>query len=184
MYEPLDTKVVEQTLDLMSFESTFHDPQICGFVEKAYRTCVPLDFFIQPASSSGKYHPTNELGVGGLCRHTKATMIMAKTLFKLFCFEPEEEDLIMAALALHDIAKPSKLHPIEVKAILDPMMEDYYDLIEKVIPLIESHMGQWDQFGKLPQPKDDLQRFVHLCDYLASRRFISIDINFKEEDLL
>lgn len=182
MYEPLDTKIVEQTLSLMSFESFFHSEELKDFVERAYRTCVPLDFFIQPASMSGRYHPGYELGVGGLVRHTKAAMIMAKALFPLYHFTEKEEDLILAALALHDIAKPSKLHPIEVKAILDPMMEDHYSTIERVIPLIESHMGQWDQFGKLPQPQSSLQKFVHLCDYLASRKFVSIDINYKEEN--
>lgn len=179
---PLDTRLVEQTLTLMSFDSAFHNDRMKEFVEQAYRTCVPLDFFIQPASSSGKYHPGYELGVGGLVRHTKATMMMAKTLFPLYHFTEKEEDYILAALSLHDVAKPSKLHPIEVRAILEPIEDDYYEEIEKVIPLIESHMGQWDQFGKLPRPQSTMQKFVHLCDYLASRKHITVDINHKEEN--
>ena len=182
MYEPLDTRIVEQTLDLMSFESIFHSERMKEFVEQAYRICVPIDFFIQPASSSGKYHPGYELGVGGLVRHTKAAMLVAKTLFPLYPFTEKEEDQIMAALALHDVAKPSKLHPVEVRPILEPIQDDYYEEVEGVVPLIESHMGQWDQFGKLPQPQSTTQKFVHLCDYLASRKYVSIDINHKEEN--
>jgi len=182
MIEPLDTKLIEQTINLMSFESFFHSPDYVEFVESAYRSCVPIDFFIQPASSSGKYHPGYALGVGGLVRHTKAAMIVAKALFQTDNLSEKEEDLVMAALALHDIAKPSKLHPIEVKAILDPLMDDYYYIIKEIIPLIESHMGKWDQFGKLPQPKTTLQAFVHICDYLASRKNIIIDINYQEEN--
>ena len=172
---------MEQTLTLMSFDSIFHSERMKEFVEQAYRTCVPLDFFIQPASSSGKYHPHYSLGVGGLVRHTKAAMLLAKDLFPLHHFTEKEEDLILAALALHDVAKPSKLHPIEVRAILEPIEDDYYHEIEKIIPLVESHMGQWDQFGKLPKPQSTMQHFVHLCDYLASRRYITVDINYKEE---
>ena len=99
----------------MSFESLFNDPIYVEFVESAYRSCVPIEFFIQPASSSGKYHPGYALGVGGLVRHTKATLIIAKMLFQTTNFSKEDEDLVFAALSLHDIAKPSKLHPIEVK---------------------------------------------------------------------
>ena len=180
MYEPLDTRIVEQTLKLMSFESLFNDPIYVEFVESAYRSCVPIEFFIQPASSSGKYHPGYALGVGGLVRHTKATLIIAKMLFRTFNFSKEDEDLVFAALALHDIAKPSKLHPIEVKPLLDPLMDDYYDIIKKVLPLIESHMGKGDQFGRLPQPKTPLQTIVHICDYLASRKNIYIDLDYQE----
>lgn len=40
--------------------------------------------------------------------------------------------------------------------------------------LIASHMGQWNRaFNSnvtLPKPKSDIQQFVHLCDYLASRK--------------
>lgn len=40
--------------------------------------------------------------------------------------------------------------------------------------LIASHMGQWNVnlYSKtiLPKPKTATQKFVHLCDYLASRK--------------
>lgn len=179
---PLDTQLVEQTLELMSFDSLFHSERMLSFTKTAYRVCVPLQFYILPASSSGKYHPPYSLGIGGLVRHTKAAMIIAQELFPLYHFTQKEEDLILAALALHDVAKPSKTHPIEVEALLDPIMDDYFSEVEKVIPLIESHMGQWDLYGKLPQPRSTIQQFVHLCDYLASRKSITVDINMKEEN--
>lgn len=181
MLETLDTKLIEQTLQVLSFESAFHDPHWKEFVETAYRVCVPLDFYLMPASMSGKHHQGYELGVGGLVRHTKAAMIVAKTLFPLYHYQDHEQDLLLAALALHDIAKPSKTHPVEVRPLLEPIENDYYSEIEKVVPLIETHHGQWDCFGKLPRPKSSKQNFVHLCDYISSRKNIAIDINYQEE---
>ena len=44
--------------------------------------------------------------------------------------------------------------------------------------LIESHMGKWNKnkFStvELPIPRDEYQRFVHRCDYLASRNYLNI----------
>lgn len=139
-----------------------------------------MDFFLQPASMSGKWHQGYELGVGGLVRHTIAAMDVARTLFPLYSFG-EEEDAIISALALHDLAKPSKTHPVEVEAILEPMRDQWYLEVETVISLIETHHGQWDYYGKMPHPKTPSQQFVHLCDYIASRKNIAVDIFYKEE---
>lgn len=44
--------------------------------------------------------------------------------------------------------------------------------------MIESHMGKWNtnKFSKveLPLPRDEYQRFVHRCDYLASRNYMNV----------
>ena len=55
------------------------------------------------------------------------------------------------------------------------------DDIEFVTGVISSHMGNWntDYNGNevLPKPKDKYQRFVHMCDYLASRKVINVEFN-------
>lgn len=177
--ETLDTKLIEQSLEVLSLDSYFHDPAWRRFTREALTRCAPLDFFLIPASSSGKYHQGYELGVGGLVRHTKAAMEVAKTLFPLWNFTPREEDRIWAALALHDMAKPSKTHPLEAKLFLEPMRDQWYREVESVVDLIETHHGQWDNFGKMPRPQSTTQKFVHLCDYLASRKNISIDVGYQ-----
>ena len=53
-------------------------------------------------------------------------------------------------------------------------------LCPEVIDLIESHMGQWDYFGKFPTPKSSTQKFVHLCDFLASRKEVSVEVMGRE----
>lgn len=177
----MDTKLIEQSLEVMSLESRFHRLRWLRFTGTCLRECAPMDFFLQPASMSGKWHQGYELGVGGLVRHTIAAMDVARTLFPTYSFSEEEEDAIISALALHDLAKPSKTHPIEVEAILEPMKDQWYLEVETVVSLIETHHGQWDYYGKMPRPKTPSQQFVHLCDYIASRKNIAVDIFYKEE---
>ena len=43
-----------------------------------------------------------------------------------------------------------------------------------------THMGQWNtdfKTGKeiMPKPKTRFQKFVHLCDYLASRKYVEME---------
>lgn len=139
-------------------------------------TYVPDSFFLLPASSSGKYHPSYSLGAGGLVRHTAAALYFAEQLFPLYGFSKKQQDYIRSALILHDTKKPSKTHPIEVKLMLEPLRDQYPRQFDQVIPLVESHMGQWDYFGKLPRPQSSREKFVHLCDYLASRKEVSVEL--------
>ena len=55
------------------------------------------------------------------------------------------------------------------------------DVVDIVADLIETHSGQWnkDREGNvvMRKPTTDLAHFVHLCDYIASRRFIRYDMD-------
>lgn len=148
------------------------------FMTKAFGL-VSDEFFILPASSSGRYHPQYALGEGGLQRHTKAAMLIAFELFKIHeeFEEDESKRIILAALALHDTCKPNRLHPIMVNLALEPLRDEYGVMLDEIIPLIESHMGQWNLEGRLPFPKTPWQKFVHLCDYLASRKGLEVDVS-------
>ena len=52
------------------------------------------------------------------------------------------------------------------------------DELNLICRCIETHMGPWTTNYKgedvLSPPKDKYQRFVHMCDYLASRKFLDI----------
>ena len=59
--------------------------------------------------------------------------------------------------------------------------------VEFVCKCVKTHMGPWttDYKGNeiLNSPKDKYQRFVHMCDYLSSKKFINVEfdgINIKE----
>ena len=163
---------------------------------------LPEYFFEVPASSTGKYHPAFSLGDGGLVRHTKVAVRMAVELLNNnsvgMKFNEKDRDLIIMALILHDGVKSgmekSKYtkadHPLLVSKLImenkDKLSMDIDD-IRKMCSMIESHMGEWntDPYTKeeiLPIPRTAEQRFVHMCDYLASRKFL--DVKFNENDIV
>ena len=163
---------------------------------------LPEYFFEVPASSTGKYHPAFSLGDGGLVRHTKVAVRIAVELLNNnsvgMKFNEKDRDLIIMALILHDGVKSgmekSKYtkadHPLLVSKLImenkDKLSMDIDD-IRKMCSMIESHMGEWntDPYTKeeiLPIPRTAEQRFVHMCDYLASRKFL--DVKFNENDIV
>lgn len=170
---------------------------------------LPDYFFEVAASSTGKYHPSYALGEGGLVRHTIAAVRIAEELFRndtVQNFTNIEKDIIRVSLLLHDGVKHGlngseyvvSTHPLEVVKYLE---DRYFEVPEETLPdevieimesdlwyqiteCIKSHMGQWNTDYKsgeeiLPKPKDDVQRFTHLCDYLASRK--CLEFNFDVE---
>ena len=62
--------------------------------------------------------------------------------------------------------------------------EEVY-FLEAICANIESHMGQWnrDPYKKsnvvMPLPRTKMEKYVHLCDYIASRK--PLEFNFSVE---
>ncbi len=150
---------------------------------------IPDYFFHIAASSTGKYHPGYALGDGGLIRHTKAAVRMAIELFGIYKFKPEIKDLIVFSLVLHDGVKKGIIeekytrfdHPL---IAVDFIKEHSKELtlnkeqLELICDCISSHMGKFNTSDYsnviLPLPKSVEQKFVHMCDYLASRKVIDV----------
>ena len=184
----------EEKIEAFKLElSLIKDERVKEFTEKAVRT-MPDYFFIMPASTTGKYHPSYALGDGGLLRHARAAVMIATDLFTLedYNFEGNIKDLIIAALIIHDGWKKGDglthwtvdVHPEfavkEVKENSDINTILTIDEMGIVLGCIYSHMGQWnkDRSGNeiLPKPETKYEKFVHLVDYLASRR--RLEVNF------
>lgn len=173
------------------------DKGIGKFAQKAIAV-LPDYFFAIPASSTGKYHPKYALGEGGLVRHTKAAFRIAIELFRNETvtgkLSSTTKDRILAAILIHDGLKsgnPKETytvtnHPIIVCDYIEENVEfgpqdiDAMDRVD-IYDLIHSHMGQWnsDRDGKelMPLPATAAQRFVHMVDYLASRKLIEINFD-------
>ena len=163
---------------------------------------LPDYFFEIPASSTGKYHPKYALGDGGLLRHTKAACRIAKELLIDSCigdkYTNDEQDLMILALMLHDglklgIEKSQYTkfdHPILAAEFVCDHMDDISlsdEQIDFVADCIKTHMGPWitDYDGNevLERPSTKYQNFVHMCDYLASRKFLEVEFD-KDNNIL
>ena len=150
---------------------------------------LPNYFFKEPAASTGKYHPKYAQGEGGLLRHTKAAVRIGYELLQDLSiskkYTDHEKDLMLIALLLHDGFKKGLVeerytrfdHPlIAAKIILDNASEVGLSKEDAtfISDAIKTHMGDYtvDYSGNevLEKPHTKYQKFVHMCDYLASRK--------------
>ena len=72
-------------------------------------------------------------------------------------------------------------HPLLVSRLImenASNLEMDIDDVRRLCILIESHMGKWNKNKysnvELPVPTSEMQRFVHRCDYLASRNYLNV----------
>lgn len=162
--------------------------------------------FIKPASSSGKYHPLSDLGEGGLIRHIKGVFYLGYDMLNLEHFAPlfdlRERDLMLVSLILHDCHKygnetENRTHTVVEHPILAATWVEQDEVFDNILSqedrnfiggCIASHSGQWNTNRKgeeiLPKPITYCQQFVHLCDYLASRRYLSFDFSLSETKVM
>ncbi|MBR7042432.1 MAG: HD domain-containing protein, partial [Bacilli bacterium] len=154
---------------------------------------LPEYFFKIPASSTGKYHPKFASTEHGLVKHTKVAVRIAFDLFQLNdTFTDKEKDLIIMALIMHDGLKKGLVeveytrfdHPLLVSKLIMEHSKELKMNIDDVrlfCRMIESHMGKWNtnKYSKvvLPIPSDKYERYVHMCDYLASRSYLNVKFN-------
>lgn len=161
---------------------------------------------IEAASSSGKYHPTSDLGTGGLIRHSIIVASLAEIMMRC---RPEYDDIeshdrVYAACLLHDMQKFDGVathswndHPVRMQNLIT----DYADKVEDVgerrslIQMAEdvgSHMSRWNEAkdyatGKvtvMPLPQTDEQYIIVYADLIsANKELPELMESFKNEAL-
>ena len=147
-------------------------------------------FWKSGASSSGKYHPQFTKGEGGLVRHTKAVVWVCEELVRMSSYAYMKDiykDYARVACLLHDTRKYGggdtedkdcyKEHgAIAAFDVCDAWL-DFFGLDaecpELLLMAIRSHMGQWTE-NREDRPFTNIDRLVHLSDYIASRPFWDI----------
>ena len=179
----------------MNYEKLFEVELTSLKSDRIRKACLAMtkllpDYFYEvPASSTGKYHPSYSLGEGGLLRHSKAAMRIGYELLQDPSigdkYTDDEKDLMLMALLIHDGLKSGNPqekytrfdHPILMADYLMDCEEELgleVEEIEFLGDVIKTHMGVWttDYYGNevLAKPKTKYQNFVHMCDYLASRK--------------
>lgn len=157
---------------------------------------LPEYFFEIPASSTGKYHPKYTTGEAGLLRHTKAAVRIAYELLSNPLigdkYNEDEKQLMLMALMIHDGLKSGREkskytkveHPLLISNYIKENKQNLGMTDENMkfmCDVIASHMGIWnkdfDGNEVLPVPKNKYQNFVHMCDYLASRKVIQFSFD-------
>ena len=156
------------------------------FIRHYLDNYCPSYFWEIGASSSGKYHPSFSQGVGGLVRHTKAVVMFAEELLRMSSYmymQDEHKDFVIMACILHDTCKYGsgefnkefyKDHAVLASALVDGAWLDYFGCgaSEFFLSAIRCHMGQWSE--RENRPFTNIDRCVHMVDYMASRSFIDI----------
>ena len=167
-----------QSVDLQDFARFFFDEKVGDW------------FWKSGASSTGKYHPSFSQGEGGLVKHTRAVVWFCDELLRLSSYaymRDEYKDYAILACLLHDTCKYGnsneenkdcyKNHGALAAAAVKNAWWEFFgtdsDCPELLTMAIRSHMGQWTD-PREDRPFTNIDRLVHLADYIASRNFLEI----------
>lgn len=177
-------KVFEEQLNLIS------DNRIKQFTKLCIGTAPDYFFTDCPASSSGKYHPLDELSWDGVIVHTKRVFVVGYTLSRGLDIEGNR-DLILSACLIHDLLKQGtyrsghtvKHHPRLAAELVEEIQRDTqlledneYNIIYNSVAL---HYGPWSVKNvKKPMSEYTMEELcVYMADYIASKKFI--DVKYK-----
>jgi len=151
-------------------------------------------FWKIPSSFSGKYHPSDEHGVGGNVLHTKRVVRLAMIMAESYSLSPEETDIVLAACLLHDVCKGvvasetgecryDPMHPYTVAKFISYCQDEDKkfaneaqsstlflgeELVQSILRLVRCHLGPWSPVPET-YPITYLDYIVHLSDNIASK---------------
>lgn len=147
----------------------------------------PQEFFKIPASSSGRFHPEQSNGEGGLINHTKMVCRFANILSRAYDIRQEKTDMIIAACLLHDLHKPAYDHAIKTWEWIFKNQDELTDNFKIIGPgelsiiadMIKTHMGRWTKYpySKTLSEFTTSEWLVHLADMCATDKGLSFDFN-------
>lgn len=177
-------------------EETFKEEMDLIFdesIKEFTRLCVisaPDYFFLDcPASSTGKYHPLDELGHDGTIIHTKKVVTLAYELCRGLNCEGSRDEIISACI-IHDLRKKGEVnstghtlknHPDLGAKLVEQVQNETQILTDRSYNIIRNsvgfHYGPWSSKNW----KKDLTQYtpeelcVYLADYTASKRVVSVN---------
>jgi len=184
------TVTAEEKVDNFKEElERIYDRKVKEFTRLCITQAPDYIFEDAPSSSSGKYHPLDELGQDGTIIHTKKVFTMAYEMVKAMDCE-NSRDLVLSACIIHDLRKYGiknfghtvKDHAThganlvdEVQAATMLLTDEQHSIIRNCVGL---HYGVWTEDKKW---KKDISKYtaeeltVHLSDFTVSKRFIRTD---------
>lgn len=180
--EKFKSDVFAEQLELIYDETIREFTRLC--------ICAAPDYIFLdcPASSTGKFHPIDELAGDGNIIHTKKIFTVAYQLSRgLECENSRDE--ILSACLIHDLRKQglkksghtAKNHPSLAAQLVKEVQDATQMLSDKSYNIIRNscgyHYGPWST-KEWKKDLDDYTReelTVYLSDYIASKREIHVD---------
>ncbi len=159
-----------------------HDTDIKKFTKLALDNAPP-EFWIAPCSSSGKHHPPEDNGEGGILRHKIKGAYVVPELARFYDISELDADIVGSGWLLHDIRKNgilwgNKTH--SAHGLIAYVWLQQFPLKqpekEAICNCVRYHMGRWSQ------PAEEAERalkpttnelIVQLTDYVCSRECAS-----------
>ena len=143
-----------------------------------------------PSSSSGKFHPVDELAGDGTLVHTKRVFALAYEYSRALDCETQRDEICAAAL-LHDMVKQGreatghtlKNHPeLGAQLVAEVYNTEFKEKLNKdsaniIYWACFYHYGPWTA-RKYRKPLTEFtpsELCVYMADYTASKRFIHVD---------
>lgn len=146
---------------------------------------------VEAASSSGKYHPIQDLGKYGLYRHSVTVAKFAEIMMRSIpTYDNDEDwDIVYVAALLHDMCKfDSKIddgkhslndHPVRASKVIRDFNTENDASFERVAKIVETHMSRWNDIaeykngkkvivGQMPLPENTEQYIVVFADLCAA----------------
>jgi hypothetical protein len=142
-----------------------------------------------PSSSSGKYHPIDELSPDGTLVHMKKVFTMAYEIVKGLDCETSR-DIVLTAALVHDLRKKGpgkgfghtiKDHPAHAAKLVDEVQEATQLLTDEQHQMLRNcvgyHYGPWgeDPWKKPMEQYTKEELALYISDFVVSKRFISTD---------
>lgn len=181
-----DQKTMTERDQLYDEINTITNEDLRNFVRIAFKK-IPESFYDIAASSTGKHHPEQSNGQGGLVRHILAGLYFIREICIPYGASDEEMDCCIAAMILHDVGKAiAEPHDIVWATELRWLAGKTTSwMIAEAINGVRWHMGPWstgstmchhDEKGskKFPQDFSRIEQIVHLADYAASRKRVNL----------
>lgn len=141
-----------------------------------------------PSSSSGRYHSVDELSFDGNQLHSKKVFTLVYDLCRGLGCE-DKRDVLLGAALIHDMRKQGekksghtvKHHPKLAAELVDQVQEMSQLLSEEDYKIFRQsvgyHYGPWST-GEWSKPLASYsfeELTVYIADYIASKRFVTIE---------
>ena len=156
---------------------------------------IPEYIFFMPSSTSGKFHNATQCKPHGQIYHILMFAEILNYLLELECNKekfksPQQRDAMRCVPIFHDALKCGAESSNFFTVHEHPMLAGSWvretqvehdgeaKVTEAVAGMRERHSGSWTTSKKssvvLPEPENEMEKLIHMCDYLSSRNNIDM----------